>query len=263
MRSSVDRNQQGFTLIEMLVIAPIVMLMIGAFILVIVTLTGDALRGRELNAMTYNVQDALNRIEADVYTTSSFKSTTGTLPSPQGSNNSTAAFNATTGYITPSTSSASSPLILNTYATTQNPTSPNRTIIYYNSPRPCNDSAVSLNEFYPVTIVYFLRDNSLWRRTIMGPTNNGTCNTAWQRASCYPGYTNTSVCKTNDEKILDNVVSIRSRYYASITDSTPNDIAASASAVSVTIQTSKQVSGQAVEYTSSMIAASVNGRRQN
>lgn len=261
MPSTSGRNQRGFTLIEMLVIAPIVVLMIGALILVIVTLTGDALRGRELNSMTYNVQDTLNRIESDIYTTAGFKTSTGTLNSPQGSNNSTTAFTATTGYITNNTPSNASPLILNTYATTQNPTSANRSIIYYNSPRSCSDSAVSLNDFYPVTIVYFLRDGSLWRRTIMGPTNNGTCDTAWQRASCAPGYTNTTICKTNDEKLLDNVASIRSRYYASITDTTPNDVIPTASVVSITIRTVKQVAGQSVEYTSNIITPSVNGRR--
>ena len=58
--------QQGFTLIEMLVIAPIVVLAIGAFLTVIISMTGEVLASRGANTLTYNIQDALNRIDQDV-----------------------------------------------------------------------------------------------------------------------------------------------------------------------------------------------------
>ena len=58
VKHSVSR---GFTLVEMMVIAPIVILAIGAFITLIVNLTGEIMSSRGSNMVTYNVQNALNQ----------------------------------------------------------------------------------------------------------------------------------------------------------------------------------------------------------
>jgi len=76
---------RGFTIIEMLVIAPIVILTIGAFVTAIVNMTGDVLASRVTNVLTYNIQDALSRIEEDVKQSTSFIAGNNvTITSPQG-----------------------------------------------------------------------------------------------------------------------------------------------------------------------------------
>ena len=62
----------GFTLVEIIIIAPIVILFIGAFIALVVNLTGESLRLREKNAAAYEVQEALNDIETNVALAGSF-----------------------------------------------------------------------------------------------------------------------------------------------------------------------------------------------
>ena len=63
---------KGFTLVEMMVIAPIVILLIGAFIAAIVGLTGEVMSSRGSNVVAYDLQDALNRIEEDVKLSTSY-----------------------------------------------------------------------------------------------------------------------------------------------------------------------------------------------
>ena len=59
-------NKKGFTIVELLVVAPTVILAIGAFLVVIIAMVGEAVSTRSLNALTYQTQDALNRIDQDV-----------------------------------------------------------------------------------------------------------------------------------------------------------------------------------------------------
>ena len=66
------RYSRGFTLVEMAVIAPIVVLLIGAFIALIVNLTGNVMSARGKNVLVYDTQDALSRIEDDVKLSSTF-----------------------------------------------------------------------------------------------------------------------------------------------------------------------------------------------
>src|SRR6185437_11905407 len=90
-----NKEQKGFTIVELLVIAPIVILTIGAFVTVIVNMTGDVLAARTSTLLAYNVQNALNKINADVNLSSTFlaqtnltEGVTTTIPlsAPQGYN---------------------------------------------------------------------------------------------------------------------------------------------------------------------------------
>lgn len=56
----------GFTLVELLVIAPLVILLIGALVGVIVHLSGSALRSQARVQLQLDVLSALDQIEQDV-----------------------------------------------------------------------------------------------------------------------------------------------------------------------------------------------------
>jgi competence protein ComGC len=255
--------QQGFTLIEMLVIAPIVVLAIGAFLTVIISMTGEVLSSRGANTLAYNVQDALNRIDQDVRLSTTFLATnniTLTAGEAQGYNNDATNFTNVGG-----TSGRS--LILNSLATNDNPTALTSGLVYLtDKPNTCASNRVQDNTPMSINIVYFVKDNTLWRRTIM-PSNYaaGTsvyCSAPWQQPSCAPGYT-AVFCKTNDIKLVEGIgeTGFRLQYFTSANATSANATASntaasvpargtalqSLSTVSVSIIASQNIAGRDVE----------------
>lgn len=258
------KKHAGFTLIELLIIAPIVIIAISGFIALMISVVGKVLLTRDQAAMSYSAQNALNRIEEDVRLSAKFLTTTGTLPSPQGSDNNftgTAAFTNT-----------SNTLILNALATDSNPRTADRWLMYYdNQPNPCGDEE-SNNRVFSIRIIYFVKDGSLWRRTYVpswnlntsSPDANTICTFSsdyypWQQNSCSPGYTS-SQCQAEDERVMDNITSLNVQYFADPNSST--DLGASgaeaASAISVTITGGKTTAGNAFTTSSTLRVAKLN-----
>lgn len=198
-------QQRGFTLVEMLVVAPIVILTIGAFLTVMISMTGEVLASRASNTLSYNVQDALNRIEQDVKLSSNFLATNNVLGTAQGYNDDTTNFTNIAG-------ASGTSLILNMVATTTNPISASSAYVYLkNKPNDC--TAPQGNTPFTYNVVYFIKNNTLYRRTIM-PTNyndttNTVCSTPWQQPSCSPTYmdaqSGSPFCKTKDIQLVDGV----------------------------------------------------------
>lgn len=248
------RYSHGFTLVEMVVVAPIVILAIGAFIALIVNLTGEVLSSRGSNTLTYNIQDALNRIEADVKlsATTLAANSIPVTSSNQGyvANGQTTPGGSTVNFTNiDKTSSGGSPasLILNSFATNGNPLSDTTTLLYLkDTPNDCSDfNLYSKNTPLTTNIVYYIANNTLWRRTIM-PSNYATAaslcgGTSWQRPSCLPGYT-VPFCQTNDEKLIEGVApsDFSVNYYSSSTATTPIAAATSPSATDAARNTALQ-----------------------
>ena len=228
-------SSPAFTLVEVLVVAPLIILFIGAFIGMVVTLTGDSLKLRESNAAAYGVQDALDEMGTASGNALGFLTTTGTLVSPQGSGNNTAAFTNDTDT-----------LILSSAATTKNPFDPTRQLVYQGS-----GTCSSTNPVYSYTTVYFVSGGSLYKRTIL-PASPAACTTPWQKPSCEESRVaaNPTVCRASDEKLLDNVAGMTITYYDSAASSTsiPASEAEDAVSVSIQLQASKQVAGDTVSY---------------
>lgn len=237
-------NTQGFTLVEILIIAPIIILAIGGFVGLMITMVGEVLITRDQNAVTYEAQSALDRIEQDVRLSTQYLVTSGAQIAPQGSDSNftgTAAFTNT-----------SNTLILSALATDENPSSSTRWLIYLaNQPNPCG-SDERYNRPLLTKITYFIKSGSLWRRTIVPdwntnatPDANTVCSSPWQQNSCSPGYSGATRCQTNDEKIMDNISSLSIKYYSDASSST--ELAASeatvADTIDVTINTQKTVAG--------------------
>lgn len=210
MNTTLQNNRtSGFTLIEMLVIAPVVILAIGAFIAVIINLTGEVLSSRASNSLTYSIQDALDRVEDDISRSTAFLPTNSiafTASNPQGYGT----VGSTTNFQSTDTTNGAS-LILSALVTDSNPLSPSsRTVYLANQPNPCStfDRYVS-NTPMTMNIIYFVDSNgTLWRRTVMPADYENPSircgNAPWQRASCQLNYVS-SFCKTNDVKLVDKV----------------------------------------------------------
>ncbi|MES2630503.1 MAG: hypothetical protein V4611_00935 [Patescibacteria group bacterium] len=225
----------GFTLIEMMVIAPIVILAIGSFIAVVVSLSGEVLSSRASNVLAYDVQGALNQIETDVKLSSSFLAANSisfnATNNPQGYG----AVGSTTNFSSTGGTSGTS-LILASPATNADPLSTTARMIYLaNDPNSCATYAeYSKNEPLMTNIIYFTDSaGTLWKRTVMpyGYDNAALrcgANTTWQRPSCQIGYTN-AFCKTNDEKLVEGVGStgLSINYYPTADSTTPSSTATS------------------------------------
>jgi len=252
------RRADGFTLIEMLIIAPIVIIMISGFIALMISMVGDVLTTRDQSSMTFETQDALDRIEQDTRLTTQFLATSGVFPSPQGSNNN---FTGTAAF-----TSANS-LILGGLTTTKNPADSTKQLVYYaNQPNDCGPQE-SYNRIFQGKIMYFVKDNALWRRVVLPNYNtNATvddstvCDPPWQQNTCSPGYSGSTRCQTNDSKIMDNVTSFSVKYYTtpnSTTDIGPSQ-ALSASTIEVTINGAKTTAGKPVNSSGSIRATKLN-----
>ncbi|MDN5275550.1 MAG: C-terminal target protein [Candidatus Saccharibacteria bacterium] len=198
-KHSALRKNRGFTLVEMLVIAPIIILAITAFIAAIITVTGDVLATRSANALSRDVQDSFNRMEKDVIHSRRFLSyNLIAAAAPQGLDEQAYQFLNVGGNGTG--------LILETPATTANPDSTSAKYVRYaDAPFDCSDSRSDGNDIMYLNIIYYIWKGVLFRRTIM-PTNYATagCSTPWQQPSCAPGVTG-GVCVTGDTILIKKI----------------------------------------------------------
>lgn len=263
--------QAGFTLVEMAIIAPIVILAIGSFIAVIVSLTGEVLSSRGSNVLAYDVQDALNRIEEDVKLSSGFLEknsisfSTSNNPQGYGAAGSADDFTSVGGI-------SGTSLILSTIVTDGNPLSTTSKMVYLaNEPNSCTSyTEYSKNKPMVGNIIYFVDgEGTLWRRTVMplGYDNPSIrCgNAPWQQPSCQVGYTN-SFCKTNDIRLVEGLGSsgLSISYFSSASSTTADTAAVdpaeatrrtalkSMQTVSVSIDASDTIAGRDISRSGSV-----------
>ncbi len=253
------RRSAGFTLIEVLIIAPIVILTIGGFVALMVSMASDILVTRDQNNLTYETQDVLDRIEQDTRLSTQFLVTSGTFTAPQGSDSNftgTAAFTNATGA-----------LILGGLTTDKNPADSTRQPIFYaGQPNLCG-SLQSYNRPFLQKVIYFVNNGSLWRRAVLPDYNtnatlddNTVCSVPWQRNTCSPGYATGTRCQTNDTELMRNVDSFSVKYFASPISTT--DIGASqalaATTIEVTVNGKKTTAGRDISTSSSIRATKLN-----
>lgn len=267
-----NATQKGFTLVEMLVVTPIVILAIGAFLTVIISITGEVIATRAANTLTFNMQDTLNRIEQDVKISNSFLATNSVslvAGNAQGYNDDATAFTNVGGV-------SGTVLVLEMTATTGDPLSGDASFVYLaNSPNGCASADVFDNTPMSYNVVYFIKDDTLWRRTIM-PNDYAlgtySCATAWQRPSCSPGYT-AAFCVTEDAKLIEGVSQsgFSIEYLASSSETVPLEDASNASlgdlvrqdslfaakSVQITIQGEQIAAGRTVQESASRTSTRV------
>lgn len=274
------RHNRGFTLVEMLVIAPIVILTIGSFIALIVSLTGEVLSSRGSNTLAYTVQDALNRIESDVKLSTSFLATNnipftlgvaGDTDNPQGAGGP----DSTTPFV--NVAAGQNPvLIINGLVTTADPMAiaTSRTVYLANQPNGCGDVIeYSKNRPMIMNIIYFTdADGTLWRRTVLPDnyTNNAIrCGptTTWQQPSCALG-ASSPFCRTNDVKLVEGVSidNLTINYFTSAASPTPIAAATdpqgteasrgtalqSATTAAISLTSKKTIAGRDISRTASL-----------
>lgn len=243
-----QHRQLGFSLAEVLIVAPIVILVIATFVVFIVTITGEVIKTKASIDTLDDTQTGLNYIKADVRLSTAFASTTGQVATPQGANDDTAAWT--------NSGSSTNTLILTRLGTTINPinpaaTDPTNGIVYTNTPYGCTSGEREQNPPFTYYSVYFLKTvggvQSLWQRNIMKgyPTiiTSNTCTTPWQLPSCTPSLVGTqTVCVTADTQVAKNVQTFSVEYYNSA--GTLTTTRSDTTNIKITLTTSQTVAGQ-------------------
>lgn len=252
-RSNPAGKTSGFTLVEMLIVGPVALLVISGFIAMMVTMVGDVMVSYGRNGLTHDIQGSLDTIEQDVRLSTQFLTTTGTMPTPQGKDGSVSAFTSTGG-----------DLILGEIATDKSPLDPTRKFIYYDTPNGCADPAQQYkNRILFTTVMYTLRNGSLWRRTFVPAPGGTLCDQPWQVNTCAPGYAATDTqCKTNDTEVMKNVSTFTVTYYADGSSTTPIGAASASTASTVAVQINGQqtVAGRTLTATASVRATKLSDK---
>jgi len=222
-------------------VAPIVILIIGGFIGMIISMTIDVMTTQASNQLDYKIQDTLNRIEHDANSALRIHAANPMpLAAPLGYDNNTQNFanvSADRGHM----------LIMEIPLTTASPASPSRELIYQpNQPHPCHLPEVKANSILTGTVIYFIKDNKLWRRTLVpADLPSSACSTPWQQSSCQPGISKGSNCQSDDALLIDGVSKddFVTTYYQDASSTSPSATATSTSSDAATRQTAIDATG--------------------
>jgi hypothetical protein len=268
-----NKKSLGFTIVEVLIIVPIVVLFIGGFITAIVSVTGDAIVTQRTNDILYTANDSLSQIEQDVKLSNTFLIENSFAPtSPQGYDNSTSSFRIIE-------SSSGAILILSISAINKSPNDPTRQLLLVaNQPNSCSSTNISSNESLKLNVVYFSKDSSLFRRVIIPQNVSGALSSAicdgtssstdaskvWQLPTCDSSYINGTTCRAEDTKLLDGSLdSVYVNYFVSSDSFSPisnpdADDLSSATTVSVLLNLKRTVAGREITHTAEIRATKLN-----
>lgn len=148
MPSTSGRRQDGFTLVEMLVVVPMAILIVGGMIAIIIFTAGSALRAQAYSQLQLDIGMALDRIEQDVRLSLKLSDST------------------------------SSQVKLSNLATTQSPYNASRGLIQKSNCLSVGSGRVAISDSLTYDTVYTASSSGLKRRTTYKCTGGG--DDAWQ-----------------------------------------------------------------------------------
>lgn len=206
-----EQRSAGFTVIEVLIIVPILALVVtGMVAFMVALLNSDSIAQVKLES-TYDAQAALDIMDGDVNITKTFLLAPDTnMTDPYGPDNAGSAWTYTTN-----SDNTAPVLILRMYATTTNVQNSNKLPVYINQ-NGCSGSALTTNPAYTVNVIYFVRGGTLYRR-VLTDTSQTLCSTPYQVQTCPPDAPQpvNTICKGVDETVLTNVSDFRVQFWDS------------------------------------------------
>lgn len=243
MRRTFHTKQAGYTLVELLVAILLVGVVLSVFISAQLSMANTATRQRAQLSMISESQTALSIIERDVRLALAFETT---LPAPfsdtYGPTNTNEGWTGSWTYKGNIPSDPGSPqkaLILRQNSSVLHPFALNRTPVYiqgfvtnpYAATEPTYNcttgvsGALTINYKLPYIQLYFVRNNTLYRR-IITDTATALCNgPQYQKTSCpREDTTPATSCKAKDEAIAQNVKAFSVTYYEQLDTPTPTFI---------------------------------------
>jgi len=186
----------GFTLIEVLIISPIMMVTIIITMTFLFNQYGQLTQqGAQVN-LNVEAQNIAFGMQDDIFFASAFnQSINDNLADP---------FQPSGGWKYNSTPQT---LILSTRASTAHPRNENRQVVYIDTAGcPSEDNSVLYNN-----VIYFASGTNLYKRTLTAPTGLSTCGTSYQKQNC-PAASATAACPA-DRLLSDKLQSFTLTYY--------------------------------------------------
>lgn len=199
------KRQQGFTLIEILVISPVVMLTIIITMSALFNLYGQLTQQGSQIDLNVEVQNITFSMQDDIFYANSFGSALnpglvdGYAPSGGWQHNTT-----------PAT------LIISTPALTENRRDENRQPVFINT-EGC-DANIQNNAPLFNNVIYFASGTNLYKRIVTAPASTATCGTSFFGQSCPAGQT-TPTCQ-EDRLVTDKLDAFTLTYYDSANNAT-------------------------------------------
>ncbi len=228
-------SSSGLTIPEIVVVITVLGILMGILFTSLYDLYASNSNALKTVVTTGDMRTALRTIESELNTATSFHDT-NTIADPTGSNNNPSSPTqwAWTGIEGDGT--ANRVIIASKYATTVLPstdTSGNRTLVYQTD---CETPILN-------NVVYFVKDETLYRRTLANGIARCAGYSMAQKTSCAANVSSGS-CQGIDAKLLENVSDFSVDYYLNPHHSTPitdqydpdnNTVPSTAQTISVTI----------------------------
>ncbi len=254
MQRMSTNKQQGFTLIEVAVVAPIMILVAISIIAILIILVSSTVQPNARSLIMQQEEKALDVIESDINNSYAYISSTSsygflsTLPA-------NFADSASSDYSSPP--SGTTVIALKTFNQIIDSTDSSRTKVLpaFKDTASCsNTTDLSASNIAPIVVVYYVKNNTLYRRTLVDTTNPSTCGTKLARQSCLTS------CAAEDTALVqvDALRTFSVVYYTGITNDIVTTDPTAARSAKVTITAASDAGGDSVEYTSSLRAARLN-----
>ncbi len=164
---STRSSQGGFTLPEVAIVVPMMILIVIALMGLLIAMVNDIAGPTKQSSLADSSDKVFDSIGSDVTNSSSFLSAVGA------------------GFSDSNSSSYGSPpadtdvLIIQSYNQTKDPTDTTgtKTLPAFKGISPCATTSINKDNVVPIVIIYFVKDSVLWRRVLTATAPGSTCNT--------------------------------------------------------------------------------------
>lgn len=248
----VFKFQEGFTLVEVAVVVPVMALLITVMMALLIVLVNDSAFQNKRSGNLQSQQAGLSSVAADVTNSSSFVTSrpgnftdneepgkTGTYTTQGTLRNGTASSNLNT-------------LFIYGYNQMLDPDDTTKTKVvpaFIGAP-PCSAAAQSNSaNIEPILIIYFVNKGTLWRRTLVDNTGLTTCGLRLINQTCSAS----AVCTYKDVSIVESdVTEFSITYYLNPGDTSPTVIAANAQTINIKLSRSTSDGDNTSSYTTNL-----------
>lgn len=246
MRHMSINNQRGFTLVEIAVIAPMMILIALGIVAILITLVSSTVSPNAKGLLMQQQEKAFDSLENDINNSSGLLSA---IPANFSDS-------ASVDYSDPPVDADI--LIVGGYDQIQNPNDTSGTKVipaFIDSATCSNTTNLNAVNIAPIVTIFFVKDNVLYRRTLIEDVPSNTCGTKLAKETgC-----SLSSC-TPDVELLraDTINKFDVIYYTTITGNTTTTNPTLAMSAKITITSTLYAGGDPIKYTAVIRAARLN-----
>lgn len=237
------RPESGFTLIEVLIMSPIIMVTIVLLMSYLFSQYGQLTQQGALINLQTEAQNIIFSMQDDLFFAHSFESDMNT--------NLVDTYKPTGGWKSNTTPPT---LIISDIALTTNRRNANRKPVYINTLGCTPQSTLEQNDELIENTVYFVSGSKLYKRIITAPSTLSICGTPYQKQTC-PSTNTTPTCPA-DRLITDKLYSFGVTYYD--TDNNTTTTPEAAEKVKIDLKLSDRAFAEDIYATSSITLKKLN-----